>query len=232
MKTDEEIRRKLQTYIPLTKFLARFLGKHCEVVLHDVRDTEHSIVAIENSYISGRSVGDPLKNLGRFFREQEKVSADLIKPRIVVDSKGRKRKTATHIIKDEDGDVVGLLCINVDLARFGELKEILDDYIFGPGLTARREPELVNTSEGEDDSIEDLTRSIIKDTIRNSPAPPSRMTPEEKMNIVDKLNGRGVFLLRGALGEVARLLETSENSIYRYLSKLTNNACKNSSSHL
>lgn len=221
MKTDEEIRRKLQAYIPLTKFLARFLGKHCEVVLHDVRDTEHSIIAIENNYISGRSVGDPLKNLGRFFRGQEKVSADLIKPRIVVDSKGRKRKTATHIIKDEDGDVVGLLCINVDLSRCVELKEILDDYILGPGLTTRIEPELVNTSEGEDDSIEDLTRSIIKETIRNSPIPPARMTPEEKMTIVEKLNGRGVFLLRGALGEVARLLETSENSIYRYLSKLT-----------
>ena len=232
MKTDEEIRRKLHAYIPLTKFLACFLGKHCEVVLHDVRDLEHSIVAIENNHISGRSVGDPLKNLGRFFREQEKVSADLIKPRIVVDSKGRKRKTATHIIKDEDGDVVGLLCINVDLSRYGELKDILDNYILGPGLTLRTEPERVDVSEGEDDSIEDLTRSIIKDTIRNSPIPPSRMTPEEKLAIVDKLNGRGVFLLRGALGEVARLLETSENSIYRYLSKLTNGGGRNPSSHL
>jgi predicted transcriptional regulator YheO len=231
MKTDEEIRRKLNTYIPLTKFLARFLGRHYEVVLHDVRDIEHSIVAIENNHISGRSVGDPLKNLGRFFREQEKVSADLIKPRIVVDAKGRKRKTSTHIIKDEDGDVVGLLCINTDLSRFAELKDILDDYVLGPGLVPQSEPELVNTSEGEDDSIEDLTRSIIKDTIRSSPVPPSRMTPEEKMIIVEKLNGRGVFLLRGALGEVARLLETSENSIYRYLSKLTNNGGKASATH-
>ncbi len=221
MKTAQEISRKLQAYVPLVKFLARFLGNNCEVVLHDVRNIERSIVAIENSHISGRTIGDPLKNLGRFFREQENPSADFIKSRIVSDEKGRKRKTASYLIKDEDGDLVGLLCLNMDLTRFSELKELLDEYVLGPGVRVQQEPQPVILAEEEDNSIEDLTHSIIKDTIHSSPVPPSRMTPDEKMDIVEKLNSRGVFLLRGALGEVASLLETSENSIYRYLSKIT-----------
>lgn len=228
MKTDEVVHAKLLAYIPLVKFLAQYLGRNSEIVLHDLRDVEHSIVAIENSHLSGRSVGDPLKNLGRFFREQQKVSADFIKPRLTIDEKGQKRKTATYIIKDEDGDVIGLLCINTDLTRFEELRESLDDYILGSVPMQREEPKLVSFPEGEDDSIKDLTHTIIKETIQSSPVAPSRMTPDEKMIIVDKLNIRGVFLLRGAIGEVARLLETSENSIYRYLGKLSTSGTRNS----
>lgn len=224
MKSDQEISRKLQAYVPLVKFLARFLGGNCEVVLHDVRNIEKSIVAIENNHVSGRTIGDPLLNLGRFFREQENPSADFIKPRITSDANERKRKTASYLIKDEDGDLVGLLCLNMDLTRFSELQDLLDEYVLGPGIKVQKEPQPVTLGEeDEDHSIEDLTHSIIKDTIHSSPVPPSRMTPEEKMEIVEKLNCRGVFLLRGALGEVANLLETSENSIYRYLSKITNN---------
>jgi len=229
MKDYQEISKKLKAYVPLVKFLARFLGSNCEVVLHDVRNIEKSIIAIENNHISGRTVGDPLKNLGRFFHEQENPSADFIKPRITSDDRGRKRKTASYLIKDEDGDLVGLLCLNMDLQRFAELKDLLDEYVIGPGIKVQKEPEPVTMKDNdhehtEDHSIEDLTHSIIQDTIHSARVSPSRMTPEEKMEIVEKLNHRGVFLLRGALGEVATLLDTSENSIYRYLSKITNNS--------
>lgn len=224
MKTEQEISLRLQTYVPLVKFLARFLGPNCEVVLHDVRNIENSIVAIENSHISGRKIGDPLKNLGPFFREQKNPTADIIKPRIVKDERGRTRKTASFLIKDEDGDLIGLLCLNTDLTRYTELKGILDEYLLGPGVFAEPDPQPMKLADDvRENSIEDLTYSIIKETILSSPVPPARMTAEEKMNIVEKLNKKGVFLLRGALGEVASLLETSENSIYRYLGKITGN---------
>jgi len=225
MKSDQEISRKLKTYIPLVKFLARFLGNNCEVVLHDVRNIEKSIVAIQNNHISGRTIGDPLKNLGPFFKEQKNsTTADFIKPRITTNEKGKKLKTASYLIKDEDGDLIGLLCLNLDLSRFDETKELLNEYFLGSEIRVQPEPQPVSVTENdEEDSIEDLTYSIIKDTIHSSSIPPSRMTPDEKMEIVEKLKGRGVFLLRGALGEVAILLETSENSIYRYLNKITNN---------
>jgi predicted transcriptional regulator YheO len=43
------------------------------------------------------------------------------------------------------------------------------------------------------------------------------MTPEEKKELVDALNDRGVFLLKGVVSEVADRLEVSEQTIYRYL---------------
>ncbi|MFE2383200.1 PAS domain-containing protein, partial [Streptomyces misionensis] len=44
--------------------LGRMFPGLCEVVLHDLRDPDHSIRAIENN-LSGRRVGDPATELGR-----------------------------------------------------------------------------------------------------------------------------------------------------------------------
>lgn len=57
----------LENFIPVVKAIARAFGKNCEVLLHDVQDLEHSIVLIENGYITGRKVGGPMTDLGLYF---------------------------------------------------------------------------------------------------------------------------------------------------------------------
>lgn len=42
------------------------------------------------------------------------------------------------------------------------------------------------------------------------------------MEIMDILNRKGVFLLKGSVSHVAQALHSSEASIYRYLGKLNN----------
>ena len=49
-----------------------------------------------------------------------------------------------------------------------------------------------------------------------------RLTQDEKMEIMDILNRKGVFLLKGSVSHVAQTLHSSEASIYRYLGKLNN----------
>jgi predicted transcriptional regulator YheO len=44
---------KLKSYIHLVNFIADFLGPSYEVVLHDVRNINNSIIAIKNGHISG-----------------------------------------------------------------------------------------------------------------------------------------------------------------------------------
>ena len=41
--TREEL---LSSYIPLADFIAKMNGGHCEVLIHDVRDLEHSIIYV------------------------------------------------------------------------------------------------------------------------------------------------------------------------------------------
>lgn len=56
-------RKKVEAYIPIVKFIAAICGPRCEVALHYLDDINHSIIAIENGYITGRKVGDGLVDL-------------------------------------------------------------------------------------------------------------------------------------------------------------------------
>ena len=67
-------------------------------------------------------------------------------------------------------------------------------------------------------SIAGATASIVSSVIADYPVPVDRLTQDEKMEIMDALNRKGVFLL----SHVARELHSSEASIYRYLGKLNN----------
>ena len=49
---------------------------------------------------------------------------------------------------------------------------------------------------------------------------PTRLSYQEKMEMVHSLDEKGIFLVKGAIAELAAALKTTETSIYRYLNKL------------
>ena len=64
--------------------------------------------------------------------------------------------------------------------------------------------------------------SVTSQVVANYPVEVDRLTQDEKMEIMDILNRKGVFLLKGSVSHVAQTLHSSEASIYRYLGKLNN----------
>ena len=50
----------LYSYKTTVKFLGSVLGPDYEVVLQDLSNINHSVIAIENGHISGRTIGSPL----------------------------------------------------------------------------------------------------------------------------------------------------------------------------
>ena len=62
--SDKEI---LALYSGLVPFLASTFGQSCEIVLHDLTDTDQSVIAIENGFNSGRAVGSPITDLAQRF---------------------------------------------------------------------------------------------------------------------------------------------------------------------
>ena len=46
----------------VAQMIADTFGRHCEVVVHDLRDLEHSLIYIAGK-ITGRSVGAPITDL-------------------------------------------------------------------------------------------------------------------------------------------------------------------------
>ena len=54
----------IKKYEPLVDLLADLFGSNCEVVLHDIKNPERSIVKIRNGHITSRKRGGPITDLG------------------------------------------------------------------------------------------------------------------------------------------------------------------------
>ena len=64
-------------------------------------------------------------------------------------------------------------------------------------------------------------------TLQQHNIKPSRMLMEEKKEVVKAFKESGIFLIKGAVTEVAAQLEVSKQTIYRYLNELDNNQILN-----
>ena len=55
----------LERYIPVVQFMGEICGKNYEIILHDVSTPERSVIAACNGHLSGRPIGDPMKDLAK-----------------------------------------------------------------------------------------------------------------------------------------------------------------------
>jgi predicted transcriptional regulator YheO len=90
--------------------IGRMFPGLCEVVLHDLRNPDHSVRAIENS-LSGRRVGDPATELG-LARIQDPDYPGVLQNYSNTFPDGRPAKSTSIGIKNGEGDYIAALCLN------------------------------------------------------------------------------------------------------------------------
>ena len=213
---------KLAQYTALVKFLGAALGPDYEIVLHDINGKDQSVAAIANGRISGRNVGAPLTDKAlRFIADKTYQDQDFLCNYPGRSKDERTLRASTMFIKDDGGRLIGMLCINFDPSRYQKASQDilklcgLDGEIFLEDNHLHPAGEVENFS----DSISEVTDTVLKRYLKDG-IPPERLTQEEKMAIVKQLEERGIFLLKGAVNEVATRLHCSAASIYRYLGKI------------
>lgn len=208
---------KLEKYIPLVEFIAS-CNKNFEVILHDTNNPQHSVIAICNGHLSGRKIGDSMTDLAlNVMKNRKHTNVDFITNYEGRLKNGKVFISSTYFIKEE-GELIGMLCINHDPSALIEMKAQIN-YL----LDAFHVPsEEVRPSYTEllDSSITNLADSLIQSTVHNFGVSPSRMTSDEKFAIVKSLNEQDVFTTKGALPQVAKELKISEPTVYRYLKKI------------
>lgn len=218
----------LRQYSCLVEFLGRALGPDYEVALHDLSRKRPSLVAIANGHISGRSLGAPLTNVAlQLIADRTYETHDFRLNYRGTSTSGKTLRCSTFFIKDERGQLNGLLCINFDDSRFSELSERIftlchpDDFVQRNIAISSLPP---TSDSGSQETFYNSIAAAIEDALlsvlQSSELPPNRLTQDEKMQVVGLLEQRGIFLLKGAVTEVAEKLACSPASIYRYLSKL------------
>ncbi|MEZ9504701.1 transcriptional regulator [Vibrio sp. 10N.286.51.B11] len=209
----------LQPYEVIVDFIADFHGKDTEVVLHNLDDFEKSIYKIRNGHISGRKVGDPITDL---VVKALKINDSTIPFQTNYSAKtpdGKQLKCATFYIRNEAQEIVGALCINSMIDGLLELQSKIDTIV--NGMIGNQ---INHTSDNVDEhlgvTIPEMVDNKITNIIANLNMPTSSLTSDDKINIITELNNDGVFLLKGTIVKVAKMLHMSEPTVYKYLQKI------------
>jgi len=209
--TDQEL---LKCYTDFVPFLAAVCGPGCEIVIHDVTNPEQSIIAIGNG-ISGRELGDPMTDFARELQEKG-TYADT---ECLLNYKGKTKSgeflSSTYFIKNE-GRLIGMLCVNKELAAAQELNLALRALLDRFNLSAPPED---SPSEDLSSPLESVMHSRIAEIISREGTAPAHMSMQEKIRVVHKLDADGILMMKGAVAEIADQLSVSVPTIYRYLNK-------------
>ncbi|WP_238608559.1 transcriptional regulator [Amycolatopsis sp. Poz14] len=184
--------------------IGRMFPGLCEVVLHDLRDPDHAIRAIENN-LSGREVGDPATELG-LRRVSDPDYPSVLQNYANQFPDGRPVKSTSIGIKNADGEYIAALCLNLDVSVLSPLTHTLTS--------------LVAADAAQPGVVEDLrsrtSRELRERIERAAGGSPRSLSREAKRDLVRRLRDEGYFESRDAAQTIADLLGVSRATVYNY----------------
>ena len=223
----------LYSYKTTVKFLGSVLGPDYEVVLQDLSNINHSVIAIENGHISGRTIGSPLTSaVFQMLSSKVYEEDDFIAYKGVAEN-GHILRSSSMFIKDSNGNPIGLLCINFDDSRYMELHEKLFSLIHPGNFVKNISSGIAESKENVKDlssritenfaiDVASLREQIFNDATANFTTPVDRLNQNERKEIMIKLYEQGLFQLKGSIPFVAKRFSCSQATIYRYLGEINN----------
>jgi len=202
-KTPEQ-RQLLSQVKQIAEGLAQTFAPFTEVVVHDLLDPAHAVLAVHNN-LSGRQKGDPATELGLariMDPEYEQVIANY--PNQFAD--GRQVKSTSIGIKDSEGRYVAALCMNVDLTLFHGFQSALNKFTAVEGAT--------RVSESLDPSGADGIRARIDEFAARMAATPRSLKAESRRVLMKELKAAGLLEVRRAMDTIAAHLGVSRATVY------------------
>ncbi|CRM68176.1 Predicted transcriptional regulator YheO, contains PAS and DNA-binding HTH domains [Pseudomonas poae] len=185
--------------------LSKTFSPFCEVVLHDLRDPQHAILAIHNN-LSGRQPDDPATELGLA------RIADPDYPQVIANYQnqfrdGRQVKSTSIGIKDTSGQYVAALCMNIDLSLFRGLQGMLEQF----SSVGDDKP-----GESLDPSGADVIRARIDQFAARLATTPRALKAADRRVLMQELKDSGCMDVRRAMETVASHLGVSRAAVYTY----------------
>ncbi|MEN5037723.1 PAS domain-containing protein [Pseudomonas sp. TWI929] len=198
--------------------LGSVAARNMEILLHDLDRPEHSVVAIVNGHLSGRSIGSPIlaaPEQDQGFKALMQASADqhgcepVVLPDYPTTLKGRTLRSATAIFRDSSGQPFASLCVNTDVTGLDAAMSFLQQLQpLGASAPAVNEPA----------DMELLMSEIIQASLQRSGQ--GRMNKQAKVEAVRVMQERGLFIVKGGVEKAASALGVTRYTIYNYLEHL------------
>ncbi|MEW5773072.1 MAG: PAS domain-containing protein [Thermodesulfobacteriota bacterium] len=204
-----EDRALLASYDPLVQALAELFGAHCEVVLHSLEDPRRSVVRIANGHVTGRAPGSPVTDLALDMLRDFRAGGGLHKTYFSTARSGHQLKSATTLIRNGAGRVVGMLCVNLDLD--------VPLHRFAAAYSPAPEPGMGHLSEHFASNVSDLLETTVDEAVRAAESDPAVPASRRNKEIVSALFDRGVFEIKEAIHHVAARLKITHHTVYMHI---------------
>ncbi|GKV64477.1 MULTISPECIES: helix-turn-helix transcriptional regulator [Sporosarcina] len=208
MKTNDYL---FETYIRMADAIYSIFNVNCEVVIHDITNVGSSLIYMKGD-VTGRSVGAPTTEV--ILRELKKKPEDIkdLNGVITNTARGKMIKTSIVFIRNEAGQVVGFMGINLDITEANRLHQMLGEMI---------QPDESHDGQQFDESyathIDEVFDQITKSTIVELGIDIENLKREDRIKFVRHLENKGMFLIQGSVDRIAELVGVSKQTIYNSL---------------
>ena len=185
--------------------LSETFAPFCEVVVHDLKTPEHAVISIRNN-LSGRQPGDPATELGL-----ARISSPDF-PNILANyankfSDGRPAKSTSIGIKNDAGEYVAALCLNVDMTLFRGMQNALAQFT---SLSSN------SVSENLESGGTEMIRQRIEQYAARLATTPRSLSVHDRKQLVAELKSSGLLEVRRAMETVSQHLGISRATAYLY----------------
>lgn len=198
------MKKAIKSFLPTAEAIQRLLHPHAEVVVHDMKLNQ--IVAIFHPF-SKRRVGDS----SLFTKEEEMARLeDCVGPYEKINWDGRKLKSVSSVIRDENNKTVGMLCINLDISKLEKFNNLIASFINSEEFSPQPEPLF------QDDWQERINKYIHAYLLEHHLTMES-LNRSEKKELIEHLHKVGAFSARNAALYIAKNIGVSRATIYNYL---------------
>ena len=206
------VQDEFKMFQSLMKGLTAIFGNNCEAVLHDLTEGyESTVVMIENGHVTGRRIGDCGSNLGLEVLRGTAVDGD--KYGYFTNTRdGRVLRSSSIYIRNDDGKVIGCLCINFDVSNLMVADKTIRSLISN-GDGDKEEEFFVN-------DVNQLLDALLQKAQEEVGKPVSYMSREEKIRVVKFLDQKGAFLITKAGNRICQFLDISKFTLYSYLDEV------------
>ncbi|CAI0820206.1 Uncharacterized protein conserved in bacteria [Serratia ficaria] len=192
----------------IVQALGAMFAPGCEVVLHDLTQPDHAIVAIANN-LSNRRIGDAATEMG-LERIASPEFPDVVQNYASAFPDGRPAKSTSIGLRNSQGAFVAAICLNLDVSIFNSVTAILQQ------LTAvvQSAPQEVEGAR----SLSDIA-AVINAFAASHATQPRALSSEQRLLVIQQLKRQGYLQLRGAATMAAEALGISRVSVYNLLKR-------------
>lgn len=202
----------LEQFARVVPFLGVVLPENYNVILLDTVSSGFPVV--EQSNWIRQDVKQIRKILKTVLKNKAAVEQGHIMHQMILPNQSELSFISFFFIKDGE-EVVGALCTDMDCSLLFKMNGFLSSML--PKQFNEEDPMAAGAVTINNGFTE---AEILEHILGEYEEEPAKFTPQDRMEIIIELYDAGVFRMKGIIPQVAEGLAMSEQSVYRYLSKI------------